>query len=109
MLNPGTINRPSEADKANNDPTAEDLKSHPDGFIDDDSERPHLIAVPWPTPTPAGAVQPPPPTESKQVFPIRWAASCGKDYNVKVEEYDFGTNKDINIQEAVHQLDGSYK
>ena len=110
MLNPAPFAQPSDAaDKAQPGVSNADLQSHPDGFIDDDSERPHLIAVPWPTPTPSGAVQPPSPTESKQVFPIRWPASCGKEYNVKVEEYDFGNTKELNIQEAVHQLDGAYK
>lgn len=110
------IAKPSDvADKANTggsptnpQPSTPADESHPEGFIDDDSERPHLIAVPWPTPS-ATTAQPPPPTQSKQVFPIRWPASCGKDYNVKIEEYDFGTTKELNIQEAVHQLDGSYK
>jgi DUF4097 and DUF4098 domain-containing protein YvlB len=79
-----------------------------EGFIGEDNERPDLIAIPWPTPSATG-VQPPSPTQSKQVFPIRWPAFCGKEYNVKVEEYDFGTSKELDIQEAIHQLDKSYK
>jgi hypothetical protein len=79
-----------------------------EGFIGEDNERPDLIAIPWPTPTPSG-VQPPSPSQSRQVFPIRWPTFCGKEYNVKVEEYDFGNAKELNIQEAVHQMDGSYK
>jgi hypothetical protein len=43
------------------------------------------------------------------VFPIRWPSRCGKEYNVKTEDYDFGTEKELSIQEAVHQLDGPYK
>lgn len=42
-------------------------------------------------------------------FPIRWPSRCGKEYNVKTEEYDFGNTKELNIQEAIHQLDGHYK
>ncbi|KAH7392145.1 hypothetical protein DE146DRAFT_679621 [Phaeosphaeria sp. MPI-PUGE-AT-0046c] len=79
-----------------------------EGFIGEDNERPDLIAVPWPTPTPTGAA-PPSPTQSREVFPIRWPTSCGKGYNVKVEEYDFGTSNELTIQEAVHQRDSSYK
>jgi hypothetical protein len=79
-----------------------------EGYIGEDNERPDLIAIPWPTPSATG-VQPPSPTQSKQVFPIRWPTSCGKEYNVKVEEYDFGASKELNIQEAMHRLDKSYK
>jgi hypothetical protein len=74
---------------------------HPEGFIDDGSNRPDLIAIPWPSPSVAA--------QEKQNFPIRWPARCGKEHNVKTEEYDFGTPKELNIQEAVHQLDGPYK
>lgn len=79
-----------------------------DGFIDDDSDRPDLIAIPWPGPATTSA-QPSPPSESKTIFPIRWPSKCGKDYNVKTEEYDFGMIRELVIQEAVHQLDGHYK
>jgi hypothetical protein len=79
-----------------------------EGFIGEENERPDLIAIPWPTPTPTGP-KPPSPTQSRQVFPIRWPAFCGKQYNVKVDEYDFGSTKELDIQEAVHQLDGGYK
>lgn len=79
-----------------------------EGFIGEDNERPDLIAIPWPTPSASG-VQPPSPTQSREVFPIRWPTSCGKQYNVKVDEYDFGASKELNIQEAVHQADKSYK
>lgn len=85
-----------------------DESSHPDGFIDDDSDTPHLVAVPWPTQL-ATPVRPPQSEEPEQAFPIRWPSRCGKEYNVKTEEYDFGTSKELNIQEAVHQLDGHYK
>ncbi|KAF1843166.1 uncharacterized protein K460DRAFT_340992 [Cucurbitaria berberidis CBS 394.84] len=85
-----------------------DESSHPDGFIDDDSDKPHLVAVPWPSQL-ATPARPPQSTQSKQVFPIRWPSRCGKEYNVKTEEYDFGKTKELNIQEAVHQLDGYYK
>ncbi|KAF1834739.1 hypothetical protein BDW02DRAFT_588639 [Decorospora gaudefroyi] len=84
--------------------TAQDEATHPEGFIDDGSERPDLIAIPWPKPfAPTSA------TQKKTGFPIRWPAKCGKNYNVKTEEYDFGKPTELNIQEAVHQLDGSYK
>ncbi|KAF1935298.1 hypothetical protein EJ02DRAFT_439344 [Clathrospora elynae] len=85
--------------------SAQDAASHPDGFIDDDSDRPELIAIPWPTPSAAQ----PQPTQSKQSFPIRWPAKCGKKYNVRTEEYDFGKPSELDIQEAIHQLDGPYK
>lgn len=67
-----------------------------------DSDRPDLIAIPWPG-QPAAA-QP-----SAQVFPIRWPSKCGKEYSVRTEWYDFGKPEELNIQEAIHQLDGSYK
>lgn len=89
-------------------PSSAEASSLTEGYIGDDNERPDLIAIPWPTPTPSGA-QPPAPTQSRKVFPIRWPESCGKEYNVKVEEYDFGTSKDLKIQEAIHKLDGGYK
>ncbi|CAO2653349.1 Nn.00g027600.m01.CDS01 [Neocucurbitaria sp. VM-36] len=95
---PPTLTQPSDEDKA----------SHPDGFIDDDSDEPHFVAVPWPSQL-ATPARPPQSTESKQSFPIRWPSRCGKEYNVKTEEYDFGTPKELNIQEAIHQLDGHYK
>lgn len=85
--------------------------SHVDGYIsnnDDDSDRPDLIAIPWPAPT-TTSVQPAPPTESKVIFPIRWPSKCGKDYIVKTEEHDFGLAKELVIQEAIHQLDGHYR
>lgn len=96
---PPTFAQPSDAEAS----------THPEGFIDDDSDsdEPHLITVPWPAPA-SSSPQPAAP-ESKQTFPIRWPSRCGKEYNVKTEEYDFGTPKELNIQEAVHQLDGSYK
>ncbi|KAH4112248.1 hypothetical protein HBI18_182010 [Parastagonospora nodorum] len=113
VTNAGSVAQGSSAEKVN-PPTfahpsgAEASSSLDEGFIGEDNERPDLIAIPWPTPTPTGA-KPPSPTHSRQVFPIRWPAFCGKQYNVKVDEYDFGTSKDLDIQEAVHQLDGSYK
>jgi hypothetical protein len=73
----------------------------------DSSERPDLIAIPWPEPS--AAAQPPASGDSAQVFPIRWPSKCGKEYSVKTEWYDFGKPSELNIQEAVHQLDGSYK
>lgn len=102
----------SVADKLNSLTNAQPLSAQAsllaEGFIGEDNERPDLIAIPWPTPSATGA-QPPSPTQSREVFPIRWPTSCGKEYNVKVEEYDFGTSKDLTIQEAVHQRDKSYK
>ncbi|KAG9205141.1 hypothetical protein G6514_009605 [Epicoccum nigrum] len=68
---------------------------------------PDVIAIPWPsstaTPTPSPSAQ------SKQIFPIRWPARCGKKYNVKTEEYDFGSAKDVSIKELISQFDGPYK
>ncbi|KAI4681700.1 uncharacterized protein J4E84_007295 [Alternaria hordeiaustralica] len=78
--------------------------AHPEGFIDDDSDKPSLIAVPWPSPSAAA-----PPTAPKQSFPIRWPSKCGKDYNVRTEHHDFGQTSELSIQEAVHQLDGPYR
>jgi hypothetical protein len=89
-------------------PAFEEESALADGYIGDGKDRPDLIAIPWPTPTPSGP-QPPSPTQSRQVFPIRWQSSCGKEYNVKVEDYDFGATTDLNIQEAIHQSDGAYK
>lgn len=85
-----------------------DEKSHPEGFIGDDSDKPHLIAVPWPSQL-ADPARPSPSAQSKQEFPIRWPSRCGKEYTVKTEEYNFGKTKELNIQEAVHQIDGHYK
>ncbi|KAH8708544.1 hypothetical protein GQ44DRAFT_690874 [Phaeosphaeriaceae sp. PMI808] len=97
-LSPPTLANPSGAETS--------LLS--EGFIGDEGERPDLIAIPWPTPSPSGA-QPPSPLQSKQVFPIRWPTACGKEYNVKVDEYNFGTPKKLDIQEAIHRADGGYK
>ena len=82
--------------------------SHSEGSKDDDLDVPHLIAVPWPSQvvTPA---QPLPSTQSTSAFPVRWPSRCGKEYNVKTEEHDFGQTKELNIQEAVHQTDNHYK
>ncbi|KAI8936675.1 hypothetical protein NX059_007070 [Plenodomus lindquistii] len=88
--------------------SATEDSSHPGGLIDDDADRPDLIAIPWPTPSTTTA-PPAPPTESKIIFPIRWPSKCGMEYNVKTEEHDFGSAKDLVIQEAVHQLDGHYR
>ncbi|RYN17883.1 hypothetical protein AA0112_g11864 [Alternaria arborescens] len=88
---------PSSAQSAQGD------AAHPEGFIDDDSDKPSLIAVPWPSPSAAAQAAP------KQSFPIRWPAKCGKQYNVRTEHHDFSKASELNIQEAVHQLDGPYK
>lgn len=66
--------------------------------------------MPWPSQL-ATPAKPPNPTtsDSKQIFPIRWPAKCGKEYKVKTEEYDFQKPSELHLQEAIHQLDGSYK
>ncbi|KAJ4315568.1 hypothetical protein N0V94_005882 [Neodidymelliopsis sp. IMI 364377] len=69
---------------------------------------PDIIAIPKPSQS-GPTVTPTASSQSKQIFPIRWPARCGKKYNVKTEEYDFGTTKELDIQEAMHQLDGPYK
>jgi hypothetical protein len=89
---------PSSAQSAQGD------AAHPEGFIDDDSDKPSLIAVPWPSPSAAAQ-----PTAPKQSFPIRWPAKCGKDYKIRTERHDFGQTNELNIHEAVHQLDGPYR
>lgn len=67
------------------------------------------------TPIPAEPVQsstplPSKPTKGKENFPIRWPAACGKkNYNIKNEEMMFGKPSQLNIVEAVHQLDGPFK
>lgn len=66
---------------------------------------PDIVAIPWPSqsPTPSASAQ------SKQIFPIRWPARCGKKYNVKTEEYNFGSTSGVSIKEVMRQLDGPYK
>ena len=50
------------------------------------------------------------PTKGKESFPIRWPAACGKkNYNIKSEERSFGKPSQLDITEAVHQLDGPWK
>ncbi|OAG11944.1 uncharacterized protein CC84DRAFT_1079908 [Paraphaeosphaeria sporulosa] len=50
------------------------------------------------------------PTKGKESFPIRWPAACGKkNYNIKTEERAFGKPSQLDIVEAVHQLDGPWK
>ncbi|KAJ4360748.1 uncharacterized protein N0V89_001315 [Didymosphaeria variabile] len=50
------------------------------------------------------------PSKGKESFPIRWPAACGKkNYNIKSEEMSFGKPGQLNIVEAVHQLDGPWK
>ncbi|KAF1979421.1 hypothetical protein BU23DRAFT_447892 [Bimuria novae-zelandiae CBS 107.79] len=67
------------------------------------------------TPTPAQPAQsglplPSRPAKGKESFPIRWPAACGKkNYNLKSEEMIFGKPSQLNIVEAVHQVDGPYK
>lgn len=67
-----------------------------------------VVAIPWPSQSVAAAT-PSASVQSKQIFPIRWPARCGKKYNVKTEEYDFGSSTDVRIKEAMRQLDGPYK
>lgn len=69
---------------------------------------PDVIAIPWPSQSTATAA-PSASAPSKQIFPIRWPARCGKKYNVKTEEYDFTSSSEINIKEVMHQFDGPYK
>lgn len=66
-----------------------------------------IVAVPWPSQN--AVATPTPSSRSKQIFPIRWPARCGKKYNVKTEEYDFGSPGQLSIKEAVRELDGPYK
>lgn len=66
------------------------------------------------TPIPAQPVQSSTPiskpSKGKEDFPIRWPAACGKkNYNIKSEEMSFANPSQLNIIEAVHQLDGPYK
>ncbi|KAF2628021.1 hypothetical protein BU25DRAFT_457895 [Macroventuria anomochaeta] len=75
----------------------------PEGMI-----APDVVAVPWPSQSAATAT-PSSTSQSKQIFPIRWPAQCGKKYNVKTEEYDFGLSSEVDIREAMHQLNGPYK
>ncbi|KAF9741608.1 hypothetical protein PMIN02_004177 [Paraphaeosphaeria minitans] len=50
------------------------------------------------------------PTQGKESFPVRWPAACGKkSYTVKTEERLFGKPSQLEIIEAVHQLDGPWK
>ncbi|KAL6703806.1 hypothetical protein ACN47E_009025 [Coniothyrium glycines] len=83
--------------------------SHPQGFIDDDPDKPELIAIPWPTQLTTPAKPLPSSPSSKEEFPIRWPSKCGQDYKVKTEEYNFEKPSELHLQEAVHQLDGAYK
>lgn len=71
----------------------------------------HLQATVSPIPVPAQPAESdaPKPPKSKDNFPIRWPSRCGKDYNVKSEELNWGTPSALKIVEAVHQLDGPYK
>ncbi len=71
----------------------------------DDSDRPHLIAIPWPETTKT----PVKPKPARPDFPIRWPSICGRDFQVKTEEYDFGAVNELSIQEAIHKRDGHYK
>lgn len=49
------------------------------------------------------------PSKQRENFPIRWPSRCGKDYDVQSEEREFGAMPNLDIVEAVHQLDGNYK
>ncbi|KAH7135076.1 hypothetical protein B0J11DRAFT_501926 [Dendryphion nanum] len=57
--------------------------------------------VPVPVPVPS--------KPKKDEYPIRWPVRCGKNYNTKIEEYNFGTPTDFNLQEAVHQMEKGIK
>ncbi|UPX13016.1 uncharacterized protein EKO05_0003545 [Ascochyta rabiei] len=99
----------SSAQAVANEPTVEPTSiqvaqsSPSEGMI-----APDIIATPWPSQSVA-APTPSTHTESKQIFPIRWPARCGKKYNVKTDEYDFGSPSAVKVKEAMHQLDGPYK
>ncbi|KAJ8112987.1 hypothetical protein OPT61_g4778 [Boeremia exigua] len=84
-------------------PTKPERPDESEGMI-----APDIIAIPWPSQSVSVPV-PSAPAQSKQIFPIRWPARCGKKYNVKTEEYDFGSSSDVSIKEAMNQLDGPYK
>jgi hypothetical protein len=49
------------------------------------------------------------PSKQKENFPIRWPSRCGKDYDVQSEERSFSAIPNLDIIEAVHQLDGNYE
>lgn len=51
----------------------------------------------------------PAPSNPQEKFPIRWPRQCGNDYNTKKEEYTIGSPIDLDIEEAVHQMEGGYK
>ncbi|KAF3036350.1 hypothetical protein E8E12_007871 [Didymella heteroderae] len=59
---------------------------------------PDIVPIPWPSQS-AAAAAPSSVPASKQIFPIRWPARCGKKYSVKTEEHDFGDSKEVNIKE----------
>ncbi|KAF2261736.1 hypothetical protein CC78DRAFT_343109 [Lojkania enalia] len=44
-----------------------------------------------------------------QDYPIRWPLRCGKDYNTKTEEFEFGSPSELRIKEGVHQLEQKFK
>ncbi|KAF1994709.1 hypothetical protein P154DRAFT_526879 [Amniculicola lignicola CBS 123094] len=67
----------------------------PDGFI----------GKPTPSSRPPKFVD----SETQDNYPIRWPARCGKDYNTKTHEFDFGAPSELLLKEAVHQLEGGYK
>lgn len=60
-------------------------------------------------PVPAQPVESGSPSKEKDNFPIRWPSRCGKDYNVQSEERDFGSVSQLDVVEAVHQLDGNFR
>ncbi|KAF2744872.1 hypothetical protein M011DRAFT_407791, partial [Sporormia fimetaria CBS 119925] len=42
-------------------------------------------------------------------YPIRWPRHCGKEYNVKTEDFHLDEPTDLSIEEALHQLNTAHQ
>ncbi|KAF2275470.1 uncharacterized protein EI97DRAFT_451029 [Westerdykella ornata] len=48
-------------------------------------------------------------SQSPKDFPIRWSSRCGKQYNMKSEEFDFGSPGDLLIEEFLQPAGGPFR
>ncbi|KAF2649345.1 hypothetical protein K491DRAFT_683928 [Lophiostoma macrostomum CBS 122681] len=45
------------------------------------------------------------PSHTPENYPIRWPARCGKDYNVKTEEFSYGSPSEFQVKESMSPFD----